>query len=82
MDIVRPMLSTCGSGITASIVTMAAHLLNKEMPVYDVCNYCVIKMMCYHTLLCYRALGLNGYKQQLPTHVQNLSFHKLCSIVQ
>ncbi len=33
----EPMVSTCGSGITAAIVAMAAHIaFNKDIPVYDV----------------------------------------------
>jgi thiosulfate/3-mercaptopyruvate sulfurtransferase len=31
----RPMLMTCGSGITASILAFAAHLLGQEAAVYD-----------------------------------------------
>lgn len=31
-----PMVSTCGSGITACVVALAAHLLNHQVPVYDV----------------------------------------------
>ncbi|XP_064390565.1 3-mercaptopyruvate sulfurtransferase-like [Halichondria panicea] len=32
----EPMVSTCGSGITAGIIAMAAHIaLNKNIPVYD-----------------------------------------------
>ncbi len=37
VNIHEPMVSTCGSGITAAIIAMAAHIaLNKNIPVYDV----------------------------------------------
>ena len=36
IDLSAPILSTCGSGITAAILTFAAHLINKEVPLYDV----------------------------------------------
>lgn len=36
VDIARPMVSTCGSGITAAIVTLAANLLSQQVPLYDV----------------------------------------------
>ena len=35
VDPARPMLMTCGSGITASILAFAAHLLGQEAAVYD-----------------------------------------------
>ncbi len=35
VDPERPMLMTCGSGITASILAFAAHLLGHEAAVYD-----------------------------------------------
>ncbi len=40
VDLSAPMVSTCGSGVTAAIVTLAAHLLNKEVPLYDVSCQC------------------------------------------
>lgn len=36
VDLSLPMVSTCGSGVTAAIITLAAHLLNQEVPLYDV----------------------------------------------
>ena len=36
MNLSAPMVSTCGSGVTAAIVTLAAHLLHKDVPLYDV----------------------------------------------
>lgn len=36
VDLSRPMVSTCGSGITAAVVSFAAHLLNNQVPLYDV----------------------------------------------
>lgn len=36
VDLSKPMLSTCGSGVTAAVVSLAANLLNREAPVYDV----------------------------------------------
>lgn len=37
VDIASPMVSTCGSGITAAVVTLAANqLLSNQVPVYDV----------------------------------------------
>ena len=35
IDLDRPLLATCGSGVTASTVAFAAHLLGREVPVYD-----------------------------------------------
>jgi len=37
VDTEEPMVATCGSGITACIIAMAAHITyNKDIPVYDV----------------------------------------------
>ena len=36
VDLSKPLLTTCGSGITAAIVTLAAHMLNVQAPLYDV----------------------------------------------
>ncbi len=36
VDVGAPMVTTCGSGITACILALAAHLLNNEVAVYDV----------------------------------------------
>ena len=36
MDLRKPIVATCGSGITACVVSFAANLINKEVPVYDV----------------------------------------------
>jgi len=35
IDLDRPLVATCGSGVTASTVAFAAHLLGREVPVYD-----------------------------------------------
>ena len=35
VDIEKPMVMTCGSGITASVLAFGAHLLGKEAAVYD-----------------------------------------------
>lgn len=35
VDLDRPMLMTCGSGITASVLAFGAHLLGREAAVYD-----------------------------------------------
>ena len=35
VNLASPMVTTCGSGVTAAIVSLAAHLLNKEAPLYD-----------------------------------------------
>jgi thiosulfate/3-mercaptopyruvate sulfurtransferase len=35
VDPARPMVMTCGSGITASVLAFAAHLLGQEAAVYD-----------------------------------------------
>lgn len=35
VDLDRPLVATCGSGITACVIAFAAHLLGREMPVYD-----------------------------------------------
>lgn len=31
----RPMVATCGSGVTAAVIAFAAHLLGREVPIYD-----------------------------------------------
>ena len=36
IDMERPLVASCGSGITACIVAFAAHMLGKDVPVYDV----------------------------------------------
>ena len=36
----EPLVATCGSGVTAAIIAMAAHIAyNKDVPVYDVSSY-------------------------------------------
>ncbi|MEH3158965.1 MAG: 3-mercaptopyruvate sulfurtransferase [Sphingomonas taxi] len=35
VDIDRPMVATCGSGITAAVLAFGAHLVGKAMPIYD-----------------------------------------------
>lgn len=35
IDPARPLVATCGSGVTASIVAFAAHLLGHDAAVYD-----------------------------------------------
>ncbi|MBO9621444.1 MAG: sulfurtransferase [Sphingomonas sp.] len=35
LDLDKPLVATCGSGITAAIIAFAAHLLGREVPIYD-----------------------------------------------
>lgn len=35
----KPMIASCGSGVTACWIAFAASLLGKEIPVYDVSEY-------------------------------------------
>jgi thiosulfate/3-mercaptopyruvate sulfurtransferase len=35
INIDRPMVATCGSGVTAAVIAFAAHLLGREVPIYD-----------------------------------------------
>lgn len=35
VDLERPIVATCGSGVTASALAFALHLLGREVPVYD-----------------------------------------------
>jgi thiosulfate/3-mercaptopyruvate sulfurtransferase len=35
LDLEKPLVATCGSGITASVIAFAAHLLGRDVPVYD-----------------------------------------------
>lgn len=35
LDLDKPLVATCGSGITASVIAFAAHLLGRDVPVYD-----------------------------------------------
>lgn len=39
VDINKPIIATCGSGVTACWIAFAASLLGKEIPVYDVRGY-------------------------------------------
>ena len=35
IDLSKPLITTCGSGITASVLAFGAHLLGNEAAVYD-----------------------------------------------
>ncbi|MFG6282382.1 3-mercaptopyruvate sulfurtransferase [Sphingomonas sp. S6] len=35
VDLDKPMVATCGSGITAAVLAFGAHLVGKAMPIYD-----------------------------------------------
>ncbi|SFJ82037.1 thiosulfate/3-mercaptopyruvate sulfurtransferase [Sphingomonas sp. NFR04] len=35
LDVTQPLVATCGSGITASVIVFAAHLLGHEIALYD-----------------------------------------------
>jgi len=35
VDLDKPMVATCGSGITAAVLALGAHLVGKDMPIYD-----------------------------------------------
>jgi 3-mercaptopyruvate sulfurtransferase SseA len=35
IDLDRPTVATCGSGVTASVIAFAGHLLGREIAVYD-----------------------------------------------
>lgn len=74
MDLSDSMVSTCGSGITAAIVALAAHLLNKEVPVYDV-SYTLIIYLNYNICAC-RAPGQNGYSLLHPIPVLKASLQQ------
>lgn len=75
VDLSEPIVSTCGSGITACIVSFAANLVNKEVPVYDVrvtvvTQYPGMKQYCFSLFA--RVPGLNGSRQHQKQHGQNL----------
>ena len=36
VDLDQPLVASCGSGITASILVFAAYMLHKDIPIYDV----------------------------------------------
>ena len=36
IDLSQPLVASCGSGVTASILAFAAYMLHKDVPVYDV----------------------------------------------
>ena len=36
VDLNKPIIATCGSGVTACWIAFAASLLGKDIPVYDV----------------------------------------------
>lgn len=63
VDISKPMVGSCGSGITACIVILAAHLLNKQVPLYDVRLNVRIKnyyYYYYYFLFLFNAIGILG----------------------
>ena len=35
VDLDRPIVATCGSGVTAAVIAFGAHLLGREAAVYD-----------------------------------------------
>ena len=35
VDLDRPMVTTCGSGVTASVLLFALHLIGKDAALYD-----------------------------------------------
>jgi thiosulfate/3-mercaptopyruvate sulfurtransferase len=35
IDLEKPLVATCGSGITACVIAFAAHLIGQDVPVYD-----------------------------------------------
>lgn len=35
IDLDRPIVATCGSGVTAAVIAFAAHLLGRNVPIYD-----------------------------------------------
>lgn len=35
IDLDRPMIATCGSGVTAAVIAFAAHRLGRSVPIYD-----------------------------------------------
>lgn len=35
IDLNRPIVATCGSGVTAAVIAFAAHLLGCDVPIYD-----------------------------------------------
>jgi thiosulfate/3-mercaptopyruvate sulfurtransferase len=35
VDLDRPLVATCGSGITACVIAFAGHLIGRDVPVYD-----------------------------------------------
>lgn len=36
IDLDQPLVASCGSGVTATILAFAAFILHKDVPVYDV----------------------------------------------
>lgn len=36
VDLSRPMVMSCGSGMTAGVLSLAAHMLRIQAPIYDV----------------------------------------------
>ena len=51
VDLSQPMVATCGSGVTATHIALAAHILGTDIPVYDVCAYAHMNV-CIHTSTC------------------------------
>ncbi|CAI8017375.1 Thiosulfate sulfurtransferase [Geodia barretti] len=35
VDLTQPVVATCGSGVTAALIALAAHSLNTTTPLYD-----------------------------------------------
>ena len=36
IDLDLPLVASCGSGMTASVLAFAAYMIHKDVPVYDV----------------------------------------------
>lgn len=51
IDLDLPLVASCGSGVTASVLAFAAYILHKDVPVYDVSdhNYSVCDEVIYVT---------------------------------
>ena len=45
VDLSQPVVDTCGSGVTAAHIALAAHTLGADIPVYDV-RYSVCIILC------------------------------------
>ena len=72
VDLSQPVVATCGSGVTAAHIALAAHTLGADIPVYDV-RYSV---RIYNYILCTMSWNCKVFM----ISVASFKFSLLCCI--